>query len=213
MSEQISRRRLSAVEGRRLRVNLLRAAGLAAILGLLMEGVLIAGGEASATLTSLLDHGLWPYMVCMAVTVGQAVAGGWPVRAGAFTVVAVPIAFLLAKVIQKGIDVLLDSAASGVFMNEGLLLKAGLRALEYAVLAAGLAWLGRKPWAGALAYLAVGATVGVLSGPIIAAVFPPASFLDWAVEELVFPTGCALVVFASETLTQLLPEEAPTASA
>lgn len=66
MSAQTGRRRLSAEEGQRLRINLTRVAGLAAVLGLLMEGILVIGGEASATLGALLDHGLWPYMVCMA---------------------------------------------------------------------------------------------------------------------------------------------------
>lgn len=100
---------------------------------------------------------------------------------------------------------LLDHAASGVFVNQSLLLEAGLRAVEYAVLAGALAWLARKPWAGALAYLGLGLLVGIIFGPLIALFLPPDSPLGWIVEELVFPTGCTLVVFASETLTQLLP--------
>src|SRR2546422_11774053 len=96
MSEQSGRRHLSAAEGQRLRINMVRVAGLAAGLGLLMEGVLVLGGEAAATLTSLLDNGLWPFMVCMAVALGQSVVGVWPPRAGAFAVVATPVAFLLA---------------------------------------------------------------------------------------------------------------------
>ncbi|MDQ6695414.1 MAG: hypothetical protein M3014_13525 [Chloroflexota bacterium] len=204
------RKRLSATEAKRLRVNLLRVAGLAACLALLMETVLVLGGQAVASLASLLDHGLWPYMVCMAVGIGQAIAGGWPPRAGGFAVIATPAAFLLAKIIQKGMETLLQSsgaANAGPLLTGDLLLEAGLRALEYAVLAAALAWLVHQAWAGALAHLGLGLAVGVVFGLLIELFLKPASLLGWIVAELIFPAGCALVVFASETLKQLLPEE------
>jgi hypothetical protein len=207
MSEQGGRRRLSDAAGRRLRVNLVRVAGLAAGLGLLMEGVLVLGGEAAATLTDLLDKGLWPFLVCMAVALGQSVVGGWPPRVGAFALVATPVAFLLAKVIHKGMSVLMDGTAPGGFITDAQLLEAGLRAVEYAVLAAALAWLGRQSWAGALAHLGLGLGVGMLFGPLIALFLTPDSLLGWLLEELLFPTACALIIFASETLTRMLPEE------
>ena len=205
MNEPTGRRQLSAAEGQRLRINLVRVMGLAAGLGLLMEAVLVLGGATAATLSSLLDNGLWPFLVCIAVAVGQTVAGGWPPRAGALAAVVTPVAFLLAKVSQKGVAVMMEGAPSGAAVTGPLLLEAGLRAVEYAVLAAVLAWLGRQVWAGALAYLGGGAVVGVVFGLLIAAVLPPDSLLGWGVEELVFPVGCALVIFASETMTRLLP--------
>ena len=208
MSEPPSRRRLSAAEAKRLRVNLVRVAGLAAVLGLLMEAVLVLGGQATATLSSLLDNGLWPFMVCMAVAVGQSVAGGRPAQSGAFSLIATPVAFLVAKIIQKGMSVLLGGEASGGFVNGPLVLEAVLRGIEYAVLAAVLAWLVWRPWAGVLAHLGFAAAIGIVFGLIIALFLPPDSLLGWFVEELVFPTGCALIVFASETLVHLLPEEA-----
>ena len=210
MSEQSVRPRLSVAEAQRLRVNLVRSAGLAACLGLLMEAILVVGGEAAATLRAAFDHGLWPFLVCMAVAVGQAVAGEWPPRAGLFSLVATPSAFLLAKVIQKGISVLMDGAASGGFVTGPLLTEAGLRAIEYAVLAGVLAWLAHRHWAGALAHVGAGLAIGVVFGPLIALFLAPDSLVGWIVEELVFPAGCALVIFASETLTRLPPEEAGT---
>ena len=146
MSEHAVRPRLSDAEARRLRVNLVRVAGFAALLGLLMEAILVAGGE-PASLSTLSQHGLWPFMVCLAVAVGQAVSGGWPPRAAAFSVVATPLAFILAKVLQKGISVLLDGSSPGGVITTPLLIEAGLRAIEYAVLAAALAWLVWRPWA------------------------------------------------------------------
>jgi hypothetical protein len=76
MSQQIERPRLNAHEAQRIRVNLLRVAGLAAGLGVLMEAILVVGGNTTASLSSLLDHGLWPFLVCMAVAIGQSVSGG-----------------------------------------------------------------------------------------------------------------------------------------
>src|SRR4051794_36581176 len=132
MSAQSGRRRLSAAEGQRLRVNLTRVALLAAGLGLLMEGLLVLGGATVASLASLLDHGLWPFLICVAVAVGQAVAGTSPPRAGALAGIVTPVAFLLAKVSQKGVAVLLDGDAPGAVLTTPLLLEAGLRAVEYA---------------------------------------------------------------------------------
>jgi hypothetical protein len=189
----------------------MRTAGLAALLGLLMEALLVLGGDTSATLSSLLDNGLWPFLVCMAVAIGQAVAGGWPARAGGFALVTTPLAFLAAKVFQKAMSVLLEGASPGSLVTGPLLEEALLRAVEYAVLAAALAWLVRQPWAGALVHLALGAIVGVIFGLIIAFFLTPDSLVGWVVEELVFPTGCALIVFTSETLTKLLPDDSPTA--
>src|SRR6476469_9840914 len=117
MSEQAQtiRRKITPAEAKRLKVNLVRVAGLAAVLSLLMEGLQVVGGE-PASIAGLLDHGLWPYLVCMAVAIGQAMVGGWPTKAGAFALVATPIAFLLAKVIQKGFVVLTSNEAPGGFI-------------------------------------------------------------------------------------------------
>jgi hypothetical protein len=206
MSEPTTRRRLSAGEAQRLRVNLLRVAGLAVVLGLLMEGLRIIGGEPPA-LSSLFDHGLWPIMVCVAVGLGQALVGGWPARAGAFALVATPLAFILAKVAQKGMLVLTDGSAPGALVSGDLLLEAGLRAVEYAVLAAALAWLVRQDWAGALAHIGLGVLVGVVIGAVIAAFLPPDDLVGWLVEEIVFPAGCAIIIFASEVLVNVIGVE------
>jgi hypothetical protein len=114
-------------------------------------------------------------------------------------------------VFQKAMSVLLEGASPGSLVTGPLLEEALLRAVEYAVLAAALAWLVRQPWAGALVHLALGAIVGVIFGLIIAFFLTPDSLVGWVVEELVFPTGCALIVFTSETLTKLLPDDSPTA--
>lgn len=208
MTEQpITGPRMSTEQAVKLRVNLLKLAGLAAILGLIMEGLAVVGG-APASLRALFDHGLWPFTVCAALGLGQSLVGLWPARAGAFALVATPTAFLLAKVIQKGMSVLMDGVQPGALIEDNLWVEAGLRAMEYAVLAAALAWLVRQEWAGALAHVGLGLGIGLLFGAVIAAFLPPDSFVGWVAEEAVFPTACSLIVFVSETLTRFLPETA-----
>ena len=206
MTEQpIARQRMSTEQAMKLRVNLLKLAGLAVVLGIVMEGLSVVGG-APASLRALFDHGLWPFTVCAAVGLGQSLVGLWPARAGAFALVATPIAFLLAKVLQKGISVLMDGTQPGTLIEGNIWLEAGLRALEYAVLAAALAWLVRQEWAGALAHVGLGLVIGLLFGAVIAAFLPPDSLLGWVAEEAVFPAGCSLIVFVSETLIRFLPQ-------
>jgi hypothetical protein len=205
--EKNGRRHLTPAEGRRVRINLLRVAGLAIVLGLLMEGILVVGGQEAATLTNMLDKGLWPFLVCMALAVGQTVADGWPGRAGLFALISTPIAFTLGKAVQKSLSGMLDHTATGVLVDGSLLTEAGLRGVEYAALAIGLTWLRRKHWAGALAHLALGAVVGAMFGLVISIFVVPSSLIGWVVKEIVFPTGCALIIFVSETLAELLPED------
>src|SRR6476469_1542936 len=125
-------RQLSPQEARRIRINLVRVAWMAALLGLLMEALLVVGGDTTATLSSLLDNGLWPFLVCMAVSIGLSVSRGMPARAGFFALVATPSAFLAAKIFQKAISVLTGGVAQGGFVTGPLLVEAGLRAVEYA---------------------------------------------------------------------------------
>ena len=43
-------------------------------------------------------------------------------------------------------------------------------------------------------------------GALTAILLSPVSLLAWGVREIVFPAGCALIIFASETRTRLVPE-------
>ncbi len=207
MGEHIGGRRLRAAEGSRFYVDLLRAAGLAVVLGLIMEALLVVGGQEPANLTSLLDNGLWPLLVCMTLAVGQAISSANPSTAGTFSLLITPLAFLVAKIAPKGVRDLLAGVSLGNYLSADLLLEAGLRAIEYAVLAAVLAYFWRQQGAGILMHLGLGLGIGVLFGLFIAAFVSPPSFLNWVEAEVVFPTGCALIVYVSQTPTQLLPDD------
>jgi len=133
-------RQLSLVDATRIRINLVRVAWMAALLGMLMEALLLIGGDTTAALSSLLDNGLWPSLVCMAVSIGLSVSRGMPARAGLFAFVATPSAFLAAKVFQRAMATLTGGVSQGGFVTGPLLVEAGLRAVRICLGDAGAAF-------------------------------------------------------------------------
>jgi hypothetical protein len=83
-----------------------------------------------------------------------------------------------------------------------------IKAAEYACLGLALEWVGRRAWHSALGHLAVGLMVGVVFGGLFLAVVVQSaptplstpSLLARGLNELLFPVGCALVVFIAEVL-------------
>jgi hypothetical protein len=82
------------------------------------------------------------------------------------------------------------------------------KAAEYGCLAASLGWIGRRTWAGAPAYGTAGLLAGLVFGGAILTVvaqsaLTPLSTADLMVKgvnQLVFPVGCALVIYTAEIL-------------
>src|SRR4029453_4300818 len=92
-----------------------------------------------------------------------------------------------------------------------------IKGAEFACLGLALHWVGRRAWHSALGHLAVGLLTGVIFGGLFLAVIvqtaptplPTPSLLARGVNELLFPVGCALVVFIAEVLrTHLDPATA-----
>ena len=52
-NEKAARQRLSPVQVQRVRINLLRVAGLAVVLGFLMEAILVLGGKDAASVENV----------------------------------------------------------------------------------------------------------------------------------------------------------------
>jgi hypothetical protein len=83
-----------------------------------------------------------------------------------------------------------------------------IKAAEYACLGLALGWVGRRAWGSALGHLAVGLMTGVVFGGVFLAVVVQSApgplstpaLLAKGVNELLFPVGCALVVFIAEVL-------------
>jgi Family of unknown function (DUF5317) len=191
---------------------LLRVAWLAILLGLALQLALLlaaAGLGIFAGLRPLVAEAArtlgWSVLVCTGVAVGRVAAKGRPPLMGVAGLLAAPLALTVANTIQKGIAAALDvPQAAGTTPLWVLALKAA----EYGCLAAALGWVGRRPWAGAPAYAAVGLLAGIVFGGVALTVvaqsaptpLSPAVLMAKGVNELVFPVGCALVIFAAEIL-------------
>jgi hypothetical protein len=191
---------------------LLRGAWLAILLGLLLQLALLlaaAGFGTFAGLRPLVAEAArsvgWSVLVCTGVAVGRVAAKGRPPLMGIAGLLAAPLALTVANTIQKGIAAALN--VPGVAGTAPLWVLV-LKAAEYGCLAAALGWIGRRAWAGAPAYAAVGLLAGIVFGGaalmVVAQSAPtplsPATLMVKGVNELVFPVGCALVVFAAEVL-------------
>ena len=126
--------------------------------------------------------------------------------AGVTGLLAAPLALTAANILQKGIAEALG--ATGVTSGPTPVWLLLLKAAEYAFLGAALGWIGRRAWAGASAHAAVGLVAGVIFGAAILVLtvqgapkpLPAGGLVTKGVNELLFPIGCAMVVFISEIL-------------
>ncbi len=89
--------------------------------------------------------------------------------------------------------------------NIAPLLAGSIRGLEYMCLGLAMFWLSRRVRASAPAYIGTGLLTGLVFGLVMLALNPAVTsslttMFVWGVNELLFPVGCALVLFASAAL-------------
>jgi hypothetical protein len=192
---------------------LLRVAWLAVLLGLLLQLALLlvaAGFGTFAGLRPLLAETCktvsWSVLVCAGVALGRVASKSRLPVAGVSGLLAAPLALTAANIVQKGVAEALG--ATGVTSGPTPVWLLLLKAAEYAFLGAALGWIGRRAWAGASAHAAAGLVAGVIFGAAILVLtmqaapkpLPAGGLVTKGVNELLFPIGCALVVFISEIL-------------
>jgi hypothetical protein len=201
---------------------LLRVAWLAILLGLLLQLavlLVVAGFGTAASSRVLVAETLrtvsWSLLVCVGVALGRVAAKGRVPLEGVTGLLAAPLALTVANAVQKGVAEAVDAA--GVSAGPAPVWVLAIKAAEYGCLGLALNWVGRRAWHSALGHLAVGLLTGVVFGGLFLAVVvqsaptPPStpSLLARGVNELLFPVGCALVVFIAEVLrTHLDPTAA-----
>jgi len=201
---------------------LLRVAWLAILLGLLLQlaVLLVATGFGTAIsprplLAETLRTVSWSLLVCMGVALGRVAAKGRLPLEGVTGLLAAPLALTAANAVQKGVAEAVNAA--GVPAGPAPLWVLAIKAAEYGCLGLALEWVGRRAWGSALGHLAVGLLVGVVFGGLFLTVvvrsaptpLSTPSLLAKGLNELLFPVGCALVVFIAEVLrTHLDPATA-----
>jgi hypothetical protein len=197
-----------------LGAKLLRTAWLAILLGFVMEALLLlftAGFGIFPGLkpiaADLIRQVSWSTFVCVGLALGTAVSKARAPLMGILGFLAAPLAFTISRSLHQGAVKTLEIAGSGVEAPPVLLL-ALLKAVEYACLGVALGWIGRRVWGGAMIHLAMGLLVGlVFGGTIVGLTYqmspdPPASaeLVTLGANEILFPVGCSLVLFAATAL-------------
>ncbi|MCL1634066.1 hypothetical protein M2650_05395 [Luteimonas sp. SX5] len=178
---------------------LLRGAWLGIILGLLIEGMLLAVQlfqgqlpEPVRIAADTVQKISWSSLVCAVLAAGQAVARGAGGLAGLAGLIGAPIAFLLARSLHKATLEVLGSEAAGGAVPW---LAAGIKGAEYALLGAAILWLAKNE-RGWKAHVLLGLLVGLVTYLLTLWLLPGAgNAIQRAITEIAHPVGCALAVF------------------
>jgi hypothetical protein len=182
-------------------------AWLAILLGMAMEALMlaVAAGFRAATapdpfLAELAQKVSWSVVVCAGLAVGSAIARAKPAAMGVLGLLSAPLAFNVSRALHRAM-----AGALGVAVVAGPapFAIAALKATQYALLGFVLGHLGQRG-AGALAHVGAGLLAGLLFGvPIVAltGLASQAETVARTVNELGFPVGCALVLYAADVLS------------
>jgi hypothetical protein len=192
---------------------LLRVAWLAIVLGILLQLalLLVAAGLGTAisprpVLAETLKTVSWSLLVCVGVALGRVAAKGRLPLEGITGLLAAPLALTAANAVQKGVAEAVDAA--GIPAGPAPVWILAIKATEYGCLGLALERVGQRAWGSAFGHLAVGLLIGVVFGGVFLAVMVQSvptplstpSLLAKGLNELLFPVGCALVVFIAEVL-------------
>jgi len=197
--------------GAALRPKVLRAAWLSIALGLGIEVLLLAaaafGGKLQGLgpiVAELAQKVSWSVLVCVGIAFGTAAARARSSVMGLLGLASAPLAFSAARAVHKGVSSAL-SAATAMAPGPAPILLALLKALEYGFLGALVGWAGRR-WGKVAAYVGAGAAVGLTLGTLTvvlmshadAAAAPAATLASRGIDEMLFPVGCSLVLYAAD---------------
>lgn len=191
----------------------LRVIALSLALAVALETLLVGvaattGGIHSPTpfVVNLVQKLPWALVVCTGLWLGLEIGRSRPVAVGVAGLVAAPIASLLARSIAEGAHAF---AFAGTPAGSALLV-AAVKAVEFACLGYAIGWLGERAWAGATHHAVAGLLAGVVFGGSLLALSAVGSpepsgigrLMGWAIDELLFPIGCALIVFSVRDLAR-----------
>jgi hypothetical protein len=195
----------------------LKAAWLAVALGIAIEGLIVAtsgifGADLAArpVTADLVQKVSWSLLVCVALAIVRTASRGHEVWMGLAGLLAAPAAFAVARGLHKGMAQALGLAVASAAVPPPALL-ATIKGVEYALLGLAIGWIAKRSWGGLGAHAAAGAAAGFLFGApvlLLTALAQPTlgagALAARSVNELLFPIGCALVLYASDTLGKRL---------
>ncbi|HUP27567.1 MAG TPA: hypothetical protein VM409_03955 [Chloroflexia bacterium] len=198
---------------RDIKVLLFQAAWMAIMLGIVIQVLLalvrLANFSGFEAITEqLLAKVAWSFVVCVGLAVGLGVSQGNPPATGLAGMLAAPLAFNIARGLHKGTAELLGTGdAAG---DADPFISAVLRGTQYLLLGLLVAWLSGRQASGLLQHVGLGLLLGLVFGGAILLLTPgatlsPLALISWGINELLFPIGCSIVLFVSDTLAKRLP--------
>jgi hypothetical protein len=178
---------------------------MAIALGFLMEVIVLAArGSSSATLVrDTLSKVAWSSIVCFGVAIGATAAA--KLRAPAMGIAgffAAPAAFMVARIVQKALSQASSSASESL---RDVALLALLKGLEYGGFGLITGWMSSDGLTHVAHYATTGAFTGLYFGGLITTVIAAggaARIVPLALNEILFPIGCAMVLFISGLLAR-----------
>jgi len=207
-----------AARPRDLRKILLRVAWMSILLGIGMQLVIALAqlrdvGEFQPLIADFAQKISWSFVVCMGLAVGTGVSQTNRPVMGLAGLISAPVGFYMARGAHNGTSELLGLEAAALSVAPAVLIPT-VRGIEYMCLAFALGWIARQAWGGLLAHLAAGLVTGLAFGSILLVLSPQQvstalAIVSWAVNEVMFPVGCSLILFVSDVLSKVIPGGSP----
>ena len=197
----------------------LRVAWLSICLGLALEVVLLvlaaftgtAGDSPKPFISDLANKVSWSFIVCVGLAFGSTAGKAREGVMGALGLISAPAGFTAARAMHKAVNGALGVA--GKAMAPGMvLLVGGLKGVQYALFGAVLGWITKRGL-GLKIHVAAGLAFGLTFGLAIvattvrgaAAPVPLVDVVARGLNEVLFPVGCSLVLYASGVLAKRMP--------
>lgn len=194
---------------------ILRVAWLSIGLGLALEVLLLvlvaftgtAGDSPLPFVADLVQKVSWSFLVCVGLAFGATANKAREGIMGLLGLLSAPAGFAAARAAHKGVAAGLGVATAGSAAFPILI--ASLKGIEYALLGAALAWIGKRTL-GVKAHAAAGLGFGIFFSLAIvavtvqssAALIPLVKLVALGINELLFPVGCSLVIYAADALSK-----------
>lgn len=199
------------VPDRRLHL-LALAVMLGVTLGLAAQGLLIsirlAADVAPPVVKALADAAggiTWSAVVCSGVAIGIGAARHRERLLGLLGILTAPLAYALAKAVQKGVGAL--AGEPGAPLDMLALQTGGLKAVEYAAFGLILGWLMKTGRSTLLRHALVGLAFGAVFGGLALGLEASngaivlAKGIGLTVNEVLFPIGCGSVLYLIHRLS------------
>lgn len=196
----------------------LSVAWLSICLGLALEVVLLvlaaftntAGDTPKPFISDLAQKVSWSFIVCVGLAFGSTANKAREGIMGALGLLAAPAGFAAARAMHKAVNGALGVAGNAIAPNL-VLLVGGLKGAQYALFGVVLGWIMKRAF-GLKAHVAAGLAFGLTFGLAIVAAtvraapaaVPLIDVLARGINEVLFPVGCALVLYASGVLAKRL---------